>query len=164
MGGDVERRCTHHGCLDGHSTWCLEQDDVGYDLPGKLWTFPMRAGQRLVLATSTMLRLTSHGRMLSALSHLRRAERAATTLVTQQGQMAAQASSWWTFSRPSRPNSLSRRLLFFSLISKNLTGGHGHRIRRPDRRLGKLPLAPHRLRSLVSCTDVEDKPIGLRNL
>ena len=77
---------------DGQFHVVPEQDDVGYDLPGKLWTFPMRAGQRLVLATSTMLRLTSHGRMLSALSHLRRAERAATTLVTQQGQMAAQAA------------------------------------------------------------------------
>ena len=69
-----------------------EQDDVGYDLPGKLWTFPMHARQRLVLVTAQMRRTTSPGRMLSALSHLRRAERAATTLVTQQGKAAGRAA------------------------------------------------------------------------
>ena len=69
-----------------------EQDDVGYDLPGKLWTFPMHVSQRLVLVTAAMRRTTSPGRMLSALSHLRRAERAATTLVTQQGKASGQAA------------------------------------------------------------------------
>ncbi|MFT0847047.1 serine/threonine-protein kinase [Actinomycetaceae bacterium L2_0104] len=76
----------------GHMRVIPEQDDVGYDLPGKLWTFPMLPGQRLVLVTAGMRRLTSPGRMLSALSHLRRAERAATTLVTQQGKAAGQAA------------------------------------------------------------------------
>lgn len=61
-----------------------EEDDVGFDLPGKLWTFPMFVRQRLVLVSSAMVRANSPGRMLSALAHLRRAERAATTLITQQ--------------------------------------------------------------------------------
>ncbi len=60
-----------------------ERDDVGYDLPGYLWTMPIRAGQRFVLASKTLLAAMTLTRMHAVVSQLPRAERAAATLVAQ---------------------------------------------------------------------------------
>ena len=58
-------------------------DDVGYDLPGDLWTIPMEAGQRFVVATERVRAKLTGNQALVALGQLKRAERAASTVLSQ---------------------------------------------------------------------------------
>ena len=58
-------------------------DDVGYDLPGDLWTIPMEAGQRFVVATERVRAKLAGNQALVALGQLKRAERAASTVLSQ---------------------------------------------------------------------------------
>lgn len=58
------------------------RDDVGWDMPGYLWTIPMEEGQRFALVSDCLSQSIAHGRMQSVLSNLVRAERAAPALVT----------------------------------------------------------------------------------
>ena len=58
-------------------------DDVGYDLPGDLWTIPMEAGQRFVVATERVRAKLTGKQALVALGQLKRAERAASTVLSQ---------------------------------------------------------------------------------
>ena len=58
-------------------------DDVGYDLPGDLWTIPMEAGQRFVVATERVRAKLTGNQALVVLGQLKRAERAASTVLSQ---------------------------------------------------------------------------------
>ena len=58
-------------------------DDVGYALPGDLWTIPMEAGQRFVVATERVRAKLTGNQALVALGQLKRAERAASTVLSQ---------------------------------------------------------------------------------
>ncbi|MBR5951135.1 MAG: protein kinase, partial [Actinomycetaceae bacterium] len=61
------------------------RDDVGWDMPGYLWTIPMCEGQRFVLLSESLRQSLARGRIQSVLGNLVRAQRAATALVTSSG-------------------------------------------------------------------------------
>lgn len=57
------------------------RDDVGWDMPGYLWTIPMLEAQRFALLSDSLASSLSRGRVQSVISNLVRAERAAPALV-----------------------------------------------------------------------------------
>ena len=64
-------------------------DDVGYDLPGELWTVPMEAGQRFVIGTGEVCRDLADSRTARLVHQLRRAERASSTIVSHAGRRSS---------------------------------------------------------------------------
>ncbi len=69
------------------------RDDVGWDMPGYLWTIPMSEGQRFVILSRSLKSSISKGRMRSVLTSLVRAERAAGGLLISAPDPSADAAA-----------------------------------------------------------------------
>lgn len=79
--------------LDGAGEEIEMRDDVGWDMPGYLWTIPMREGQRFVMMTDALRSTLTQGRVRSVLSSLVRAERAASGLLMSASGVSGEAAA-----------------------------------------------------------------------
>ena len=79
--------------LDGAGEAIETRDDVGWDMPGYLWTIPMREGQRFVMMSDSLRATITQGRIRSVLSSLVRAERAAAGLLISSASAPPDAAA-----------------------------------------------------------------------